>query len=96
MFDPDWKPSTGSLALQPPGDLLPDEPSGPPPEPRQGDWRPIHQRGGFRCGPREAEPRPPGPVIETTPPGEPPPDRVQTAGSCVTWRGKYSQVSWLK
>ncbi|KAH9968174.1 hypothetical protein BC827DRAFT_480413 [Russula dissimulans] len=86
MFDPDWKPSTGPLAPQPPGDLPPDEPSGPPPEPRQGAWRSVHKRSGFRRRRRKAEPRPPGPVIEMTPPMEPPPDRVQTAGSWATWQ----------
>jgi len=86
MFDPDWKPSTGPLAPQPPADLPPDEPPGPPLEPRQGAWRSVHQRGGFRRGRRKAEPRPPGAVVETTPPVEQPPDRVQTTGSWATWQ----------
>jgi hypothetical protein len=83
MFDPDWKPSTAPLAPQPPGDLPPDDPSGPPPEPRQGAWRSVHQRGGFRRTRKKSEPRPAGPIIETTPPACPPPDR---AGSWATWQ----------
>ncbi|KAH9993287.1 hypothetical protein BJV74DRAFT_884401 [Russula compacta] len=87
LFDSDWKPTTGPLAPQPPGDLPPDEPSAPPPEPRQGAWRTLPPRGGMRRFRKKSEPRPAGPVAETTPPAAPPPDRAQTTGSWATWQG---------
>jgi hypothetical protein len=89
-LDPFRKPSTGPLAPQPPGDLPPDQPPVPPPEPRQGAWRSVHQRGGFRRTRKKSEGPPAGPVIETTPPAAPPPDRAQTTGSWATWQGKYN------
>ena len=51
----------------------PDQPPTLPSESRQGAWRSVHQRGGFRRRRQKPDAPPAGPIIELTPP---PPDRA--------------------